>query len=121
MKHVSPFVYWAPRVISILFLLFLALFSLDVFGQGNGFWETALAFLIHNIPVIILGVIVWISWKKEIVGAVVFFIAGLAYLGFVLRSALDEGFHWYHLAWAAQIAGAAFLIAWLYYLNWKRK
>jgi hypothetical protein len=34
-KQTGKFVYWAPRVLSILFILFLALFSLDVFDTPN--------------------------------------------------------------------------------------
>jgi len=36
-------VYWLPRLLSIAFILFLSLFSLDVFGEGYGFWNTLLA------------------------------------------------------------------------------
>ena len=42
-----------------------------VFGQL--FWVC----LIHNIPALLLAIIVWISWKYEIVGGVAFILAGL--------------------------------------------
>ena len=60
-KRVGKFLYWTPRILSILFLLFLALFSLDVVGQGYGFWGTIGALFMHNIPVFILLIVLWIS------------------------------------------------------------
>ena len=50
-------IYWSPRILLILFILFLALFSLDVFDEAAGFWQTALALLMHNLPSLILTVI----------------------------------------------------------------
>ena len=38
--------YWAPRALSILYILFLSMFALDVFSEGRGFfsaWLGALA------------------------------------------------------------------------------
>lgn len=113
----SKFVYWAPRVLSILFILFLAMFSLDVFEGGRGFWETALAFLMHNIPVFILTAVLIISWKYEIVGGIVFILAGLLYIVSLLRNP----FEWYMLAWAAQISGIAFFIGILFLIGWRKK
>ena len=63
-KKVSKFVYWTPRVLSIAFLLFLAMFSLDVFDMGLGFWGTFFGLFMHNIPVLILAGLLWISWKS---------------------------------------------------------
>jgi len=42
-KRSRGVLHWAPRVLGLLFPLFVALFALDVFGQGQGFWRTALA------------------------------------------------------------------------------
>ena len=114
----KPWIYWTPRILSIIFILFLALFSLDVFGQGYGFWGTILAFLIHNIPVFILLIILWISWKREIVGAIAFALAGIAYICLLL---FNPELEWYMLSWSITIAGPAFLIAWLYWKNWRQK
>lgn len=71
---------WGPRILAIVFALFLSLFSLDVFGQGYGFWGTILAFLIHNIPSLMLAVGIVFAWKHPWVGTVVFFLTTIAYL-----------------------------------------
>lgn len=119
MEHkVGKFVYWTPRILSIAFLLFLAMFSLDVFGEGYSFWQVLLGLFMHNIPVFILAAVLWISWKHEWVGGVVFILAGLLYIVFPARNA-----PWYlAISWILMIAGPAFLIGGLFLANWfKRK
>ena len=120
-RKVGRFLYWTPRVVSILFILFLAMFSLDIFGNGYSFWETVVGLLMHNIPVFVLAILLWISWKHEIVGAVAFILAGLLYSTMILRNVISTGFEWYYLSWAVQISGIAIFIGILFWLNWKRK
>ncbi|MGV8141826.1 MAG: DUF7670 domain-containing protein [Candidatus Woesearchaeota archaeon] len=117
-KKVSKFIYWAPRILSMIFILFLMLFSLDVFGQGYGFWGTLLAFLMHNIPAFILAIVLIISWKYEIVGGVAFILAGLFYIVMLLTS---RNFEWYMMFWSVTISGPTFFIGILFLINWRRK
>ena len=117
-RKVSKFVYWAPRILSIIFLLFLAMFSLDVFDGNYGFWGTILALLMHNIPTFILLAILLISWKHELVGGVAFILAGLVY---IVSLAMNPQFEWYMLSWSIIIAGPAFLIGILWLINWQKK
>lgn len=114
-------IYWTPRILSIIFVLFLFLMSLDVFEEGLNFWQTCLALLIHNIPTFILLIITVISWKKEIVGAISYIVVGLLYIVFVAKNISATGFEWYYLAWIIQIAGIAFLIGILFWLGWNKK
>ncbi|MEI6731713.1 MAG: hypothetical protein WCK90_03455 [archaeon] len=115
---VGRFVYWTPRILGIVFVLFLALFSLDVFGNGYTFWETVLGLLMHNIPSIALLIILIVAWKYEWVGAVAFILAGVAY---IVMLAMNPIFEWYMISWSVIIAGPAFFIGILFYLNWVRK
>ena len=78
-NSIDKFIYWTPRVLAIAFILFLMIFSLDVFDANLSFWPTVLGLFVHNIPVFLLAAIVWISWKYEIVGGVAFILAGLAH------------------------------------------
>lgn len=116
-QSTGKFVHWAPRVLSLIFVLFLALMSLDVFEDAVGFWQTALALFMHNIPALILLAIVAVAWRYEIVGAIGFFLGGIIYIILVLRNP----FEWYQLAWIAQISGVAFLVGALYLVDWKRR
>lgn len=116
-KTLAKFVYWTPRVASILFVIFLALFSLDVFSESKGLWETLGALFIHNIPALLMLAFAIIAWKYEIVGGVAFILAGIIYIFFVFQNP----FEWYHLTWILQIAGPAFLIGALYLWGWFKK
>jgi lysylphosphatidylglycerol synthetase-like protein (DUF2156 family) len=120
-KRVSKFIYWAPRILSIIFIFFLALMSLDVFDLSLGFWQTAGALFMHNIPVFVLIILLAISWKREIVGAITFILAGLLYILMILKNIFTTGFEWYYLAWAIQISGIAFFIGILFLIGWFRK
>lgn len=120
-KETNKFVYWTPRILSIVLVLFLTLFSGDVFEENLGFWSTVLALLIHNIPSLLLAVIVWISWKKyEIVGGVAFILAGITHLIFsLIRQTIDP---WYMtFAISLIIDGPAFLIGFLFLVGWLTK
>lgn len=118
-KHRGNFIYWTPRILSILFACFLALFSLDIFDSEVGFKDIAIGLLMHNIPTIVLLFITLVAWKYELVGTVAFALAGLAYAVLVFSGA-DE--LWYtRILWVVNISGPAFLIAGLYYIGWRRK
>ena len=75
----------------------------------------------HNIPVFILAAVLWISWKREIVGGVAFILAGTRYVVLILMSALRNRFEWYMLSWLLTIAGPAFLVGILFIIGWLKK
>jgi len=120
-KRISKFLYWTPRILSILFIIFLALMSLDVLSPESSFWQTVSALFIHNVPALILLVILLISWKYEIVGGIAFILAGILYIAFVLNTAIKTGFEWYYLSWVVQISGIAFLIGIMFLVGWYKK
>ena len=111
--HVSKFVYWAPRILSILFIMFLTVFSFDVFTPGAAAGEIALAFFVHNIPSLVLLAVLIISWKFEIVGGITYLLAGIVYIVFNRKSG----------DWSVVliIAGPALIISVLYFVNWSKK
>ena len=116
-KKINKFIDWTPRILSIVFILFLMLFSLDIFDLQLGFWGTILGLFMNNIPALLLLIILIISWKHEIVGGIAFILAGILYIILLMRNP----FEWYYLAWAAQISGIAFLIGILFLINWHKK
>lgn len=121
-KKSNKFIYWTPRILSIVFILFLMLFSLDVFDEDLSFWETVLGLFMHNIPALILLVVVIISWKYELVGAITFILAGLLYTGIcIVRIIMSNPSEWYMLSWSMIIAGPAFLIGILFLIGWLEK
>jgi hypothetical protein len=110
--------FWTPRILGIMFVLFLMLFSLDVFEPGLTAWQIAVGLFMHNIPALVLLVALVFSWKHEAVGGIVFIAAGLLYM---LMLAMNTKIEWYMLSWSITIAGPAFLIGILFIMNWRKK
>lgn len=118
MQPYNKYIYWTPRILSILFIAFLSLFSLDVFGEGMSFLEVVIGLLMHNIPSFVLAGVLWIAWKREWVGGVMFIAAGLLYISFGIKNAPD----WPStIMWSLIIAGPAFLIGALFFVNWFKR
>ena len=118
MQKQNKLLFWTPRILAIMFILFLALFSLDIFDGNYGFWGTILGLFMHNIPSLVLTVILIISWKYEIVGGIFFTLAGLLYIGtLVFKLFTDPAFEVGFLFWSLPISGPAFLV-WILFLIW---
>jgi len=112
MKKENKIIYWLPRILSIAFVLFLSIFSFDVFNEYSG-WESIPALLIHLLPAIVLAGFIIIAWKKELVGAVVFIGTAILY---VILVGFDRPWSWY-----LSISGQATIIGFLYALSARYK
>lgn len=70
--------YWSPRIIGILAILFMALFSADCF-EGNGeITEKFICLTMHNIPTLGFLIVLIIAWKWELIGGILFALISLA-------------------------------------------
>jgi len=114
-------IYWLPRVMAIIFLLFLSMFSLDVFDSQKSAGELVAGLFIHNIPGLVLLAVLVAAWRREIVGGVAFIAAGLLYIGFMVNNALGGKFEWYMVSYSLIIAGPAFLTGILFLMGWNRR
>lgn len=103
--------FWLPRVLGILFVCFLTMFSFDVFEMEGTVISKMVGFLIHNIPSIILILILRFSWTNELVGAMGFLIAAIVYVFFALLNAPDVLMA---LTWSLVIAGPSVVISILF-------
>ena len=74
----SKILYWIPRILAILSILFMTIFSLDAFDGNESFGMKMLGFLMHNIPVLIILVILLIAWRWEFAGGILFILAFVA-------------------------------------------
>jgi hypothetical protein len=118
-KKINKFIYWTPRILGILLILFLMMFSLDVFDLNLNSWQIIVGLFMHNLPALFLLIILIISWKHEIVGGIVFILAGLAYI--ILAESGSELIWYETLLWSLIIAGPALLIGILFLINWLKK
>ncbi len=111
-------IYWLPRILSIILIIFYALFSLDIVTSDLSVEMIIIGLFLHNIPTLILLIALIISWRYEIVGGVVFILASLLYVIVIFTGSLP----WNHvLLWSLIVAGPAFLIGALFLANWLRK
>jgi len=101
---------WTPRLLLILFALFLIPFSFDVFKQGRSATQIAIAFIVHNIPSVCLGLVVFAAWRREWIGFLACLLVAVA---------------WIVWAWGRFppptyfiMSGPLFLIAALYAADW---
>lgn len=77
------FLHWAPRVLAIIAILFISMFSLDAFQAGMSVPQQILAWLIHMIPSFVLIIILGIAWKWENIGGIIFLSLGMAFTPFI--------------------------------------
>ena len=82
LRTVWQFLYWAPRILSIVFAAFISIFALDVFSEDRGFWETSADLLLHLVPTFVLVGVLVISWRREWIAGILYTILGLVYVVF---------------------------------------
>ena len=111
MKSLRNILLWAPRLLLIAFALFLVIFSFDVFEDGKSSAAIAIDFVKHNVPSMVLGLVVFAAWRREWVGALVCFGLALAYIVW--------GWGRFELSVYFVIAGPLALIAAMYAWNWQ--
>ena len=103
------FLYWLPRILAILFILFISLFALDVFSEGYSFWETCISLFMHLVPSFILIAITLLAWRWEHVGGGLFILMALLY--FVIAGSKFDAIT------LLIIGGPPILIGFLFLLN----
>lgn len=102
---------WAPRLLLILFALFLIPFSFDVVEEGKGATQIGVALFMHNVPSMILGLVVFAAWRREWIGLLSCAVLAVAWVVWAWgRFPLPTYFI---------MAGPLFLIAALYAVNWR--
>ena len=79
MKWMITAVLWTPRILAIAFAFFLAMFAMDVYLEGNDFWQTSEAFVMHLIPSLCVIVILAIGWRRDGLSSIGFLILSIAY------------------------------------------
>jgi hypothetical protein len=83
MKISIHILYWAPRILCILAILFVSMFAGDAIEEGRTLWHNIGALLIHLIPTIILLSVLLVAWRYELIGGIILTIIGLAFSIFV--------------------------------------
>ncbi len=74
---------WAPRIICILSILWISAFALDAFDSSLTIKQQLINFSIHLIPSFILLIFLFVAWKWEFIGGIIFIIIGLGLSPFI--------------------------------------
>jgi hypothetical protein len=109
-KAVRQALFWAPRSLAIVFILFIGLFALEVFGQAQGFLALALSLLVHLLPSLALLACLLLAWRRDWLGAALF----AAWGAWFLVEAGGTRAQYYDLV----LPGVSFLIGVLFLLGW---
>lgn len=112
--------FWTPRVLSIVYVVFLSVFALDVFEEDLGFWLTGAALVIHLVPSLALLAALILAWRWEWIGAVFYAIWGLLYVVWV-ASVSRPWSAGMRINFALVIAGPAFVAAVLFLIDWLKR
>lgn len=104
---------WTARIVSMLFAGFISIFAMDVFEDGYTGLKLVTALFMHLIPTFLLILVIWFSWKYNLVGTIVFFGLAAFYLFFAWGK-----FHWTAYVF---ISGPLFLLGLMHLLVWRRK
>ncbi len=83
MKISNKILHWAPRIICILAILFISMFSLDAFGSNKSLGEQLLDWVMHMLPSFVFIALLILAWYKEFVGGIIFISLSVLFSVFV--------------------------------------
>ena len=119
MNKLKPFLYWLPRILCILAIVFISFFALDAFQPELTVWQQIQAFLMHLIPSFILLLFLLIAWKWELIGGVIFVLIGLVLSPFVYMHNYNmNGSVWMSIGIIAMITFPFILVGILFILGY---
>ncbi len=70
-------IYWSPRILCILAILYVSIFAADAFEPGLSVSQQLKAFAIHLIPSFVLLFSLIVAWKWELIGGIILILIGL--------------------------------------------
>ena len=106
--------YWSPRALCIAYAVFISLFALDVFNEGQGFWGTVLGLLMHLLPTFLILIVLAVSWRREWIGGALYVILAALYVMWAWNKPFGVWSTFLLIAGPLVLTGALFLLNWYY-------
>lgn len=72
-------IHWLPRILGLLYAVFLSLFAFDVWGTGSQWWQELAAFLVHLLPVYFIVAVLVVAWRNTRLGGILFIVLATAF------------------------------------------
>jgi len=115
--HMKQILHYSPRILSILFCLFIMMFSLDVFDGNSTIPEMLIGFIMHNLPVFGMAIITFFAWNNDLIGGVGFIGVSLFFFFLVSSNMNNEGGIMNPAVFIISLP--ALLISALYFINFR--
>lgn len=87
----KQFLHYSPRILSILFCLFIMMFSFDVFEGNSSIIDMLIGFVMHNLPVFGMAIITIFAWNNDLIGGIGFIGVSLFFFILVSLNMNNEG------------------------------
>ena len=111
-KGMKKFIFWTPRILSILLAAFVSIFAFDVFTPDVTFWHAFIGFLIHLIPVYLIVIMLILAWRWEFVGTLGSIGLGVAYV--IMTDSKEFWVSYIVFLVPLTIIGTLFLLGWIH-------
>ena len=105
----NKYLYWTPRILGIVFILFISMFAFYVFAEYN-FPEVLVALFMHLIPSFVLIALLVLAWKKELYGGIAFVILSLLFT--IFFQTYREMINFLLISFPVLVTGILFLVNW---------
>ena len=115
--HMKQILHYSPRILSILFCLFIMMFSFDVFDGNSTIPEMLIGFIMHNLPVFGMAIITFFAWNNDLIGGVGFIGISLFFFFLVSSNMNNEGGIMNPAVFIISLP--ALLISALYFINFR--
>lgn len=69
----NKILYWTPRILGIVLILFISIFSFDALEEGF------FVFFMNFIPSLLLVTALLVAWKNEFVGGIIYILLATVY------------------------------------------
>lgn len=115
--HMKQILHYSPRILSILFCLFIMMFSFDVFDGNSTIPEMLIGFIMHNLPVFGMAIITFFAWNNDLIGGVGFIGISLFFFFLVSSNMKNEGGIMNPAVFIISLP--ALLISVLYFINFR--
>lgn len=78
--HTGITLVWIARILMVIFILFLTMFSFDVFEMEGTLLAKLGGFIMHSIPSLVLIAILLVSWRKPLLTGVLALASAAAFM-----------------------------------------
>lgn len=107
----SRVILWLARGLTILYIFLFFILSLDVFEGPQSAWNKFGGFLIHNIPVVLLIILMVYTWRRSLLSGLVFILFGIFTI-FFFRTTEKSFYVFMSISLPIILTGLLYIIAW---------